>query len=143
MKKFIGIVLATLMSATVAVAQDSNLEGFRVLESKIMDASMHRNSAELDKLLAADYVSIDIAGHIRSRSEIIRDSTSGSIAVTSVHSEPQTVRQYGPIAIVVGFITLAGTNHGKDISGKYAFTRVYKNDAGTWRAVSFESTPVK
>jgi hypothetical protein len=143
MKRFIGIVLATLMSATVAVAQDSKVEGFRVLETKIVDASMHGNLAELDKLLADDYVSVDLSGRIRSRAEIMKDYKSGSIAISSVRSEPQTVRQYGSIAIVVGFITLSGNDHGKDISGKYAFTRVYKESSGVWRAVSFEATPAK
>jgi hypothetical protein len=143
MKNLIGVTLALLMSVSVATAQDVKLDGFKVLESKILEASMHGDSAKLDILLADDYVSIGASGHIRSRAEIIKAYTSGSLKVPSAHSEPKTIRQYGSIAIVVGLLTMAGTDNGKDISGRYAFTRVYKNDSGKWRAVSFEATPIK
>jgi hypothetical protein len=38
---------------------------------------------------------------------------------------------------------MSGKDGNDDISGRYAFTRVYKKDAGEWRAVSFQATPVK
>jgi Domain of unknown function (DUF4440) len=57
--------------------------------------------------------------------------------------EKITVRQYDDFTIVVGLVTVEGKEGDRDISGRYAFTRVYKNNSGEWQAVTFQATPVK
>jgi ketosteroid isomerase-like protein len=104
---------------------------------------MTRDVAELGSLLASDYTSVGVSGHIRSRAEVLQAYSSGRLVMSAAQTGKMTVRQYGDIAIVVGLITVSGKDGSTDISGQYAFTRVYKRDAGKWIAVSFQATPVR
>jgi uncharacterized protein (TIGR02246 family) len=142
MKSVIEIGLILLM-AVLAIAEDTPEQIFRDLENRISHAIMTRDTAEMSKLFASDYTSIGVSGKIRSRSEVIEAYSSGKLAISTAHTDKITVRQYEDIAIVVGFITISGKEERADISGQYAFTRVYKRDSGKWLAVSFQATPVK
>jgi hypothetical protein len=97
----------------------------------------------MDRLFASDYISVGVSGHVRSRAEIIDAYSHGTISIKTSRPENMNVRQYRDFAIVIGLVTVSGVDGTTDISGKYTFTRIYKRDSGTWRAVSFQATPVK
>jgi ketosteroid isomerase-like protein len=143
MKSVIAIALTLLISFSLAVAEDTPDQVFRDLENRISHAVMTKDTAEMNRLLASDYTSVGVSGNIRSRAEVMEVYSSGRLAITASHTDKITVRQYGDIAIVVGFITVSGKDGSTDISGRYAFTRVYKRDSSEWHAVSFQATLVK
>ena len=143
MKTVIAIALSLLMFVPIALAQGTAEQIFRELENRISHAVITKDASEMNKLFASDYTSVGVSGQIRSRAEIIEAYSSGRLAISTAQTEKITVRQYGDIAIVVGFITVSGKDGGTDISGRYAFTRVYKRDSSEWRAVSFQATPVR
>lgn len=143
MKSVIAIALTLLISVSLAVAEDTPDQVFRDLENRISHAVMTKDTAEMNRLFASDYTSIGVSGKIRSRAEVIEAYSSGKLAIATAQTGKITVRQYGDIAIVVGLITVSGKEGSTDISGQYAFTRVYKRDAGKWLAVSFQATPVR
>lgn len=143
MKIAIAVALTLLMSIPISVAQDAPEQVFRDLENRISHAVMRGDVAEIGSLLASDYTSVGVSGHIRSRADVLQVYSSGQLLMSAAQTGKLTVRQYGDIAIVVGLITVSGKEGSKDISGQYAFTRVYKRDAGKWLAVSFQATPVK
>jgi ketosteroid isomerase-like protein len=97
----------------------------------------------MNKLFASDYVSVGVSGKIRSKAEVIQVYSTGQLVSTSAQIDQLTVRQYGEFAIVIGFITISGKDGATDISGKYAFTRVYRRERNEWLAVSFQATLVK
>ena len=134
------ITLAVLLWVPLVVAQDPSEAKFRDLENQIWKAVMAGDTGSMEKLFAKDYVSVGVSGRIRSKLEIIKMYTGGDLKITSVQTGEITVRQYGDIAIVVGTITVEGTELDLDISGSYAFTRVYNLGAGEWKAVSFQAT---
>jgi len=142
MKSVIAIAL-TLISVSLAVAEDTPDQVFRDLENRISHAVMTKDTAEMNRLFASDYTSVGVSGKIRSRAEVIEAYSSGKLAIATAQTGKITVRQYGDMAIVVGLITVSGKEGSTDISGQYAFTRVYKRDAGKWLAVSFQATPVR
>jgi uncharacterized protein (TIGR02246 family) len=143
MKSAVAIALALLISVSLAVAEDTPDQVFRDLENRISHAVMTRDTAGMNKLFASDYTSIGVSGKIRSRTEVIEAYSSGNLAIATAQTGKIRVRQYGDIAIVVGLITVSGKEGSTDISGQYAFTRVYKRDAGKWLAVSFQATSVR
>jgi len=142
-KNAVGVVLILMMSVALAFAENSDEQVFRDLENRISHAVMTRDVAEMGRLFASDYTSVGVSGHIRSRTEVIDAYSSGRLAIATAQTGKIAVRQYGDIAIVVGLITVSGKEGSTDISGQYAFTRVYKRDAGKWLAVSFQATPVR
>jgi ketosteroid isomerase-like protein len=143
MKTGIAIILCLLMFVPIASAEGAADQIFRELENRISHAVITKDATEMNKLFASDYTSVGVSGHIRSRAEVIEAYSSGRITISTAQTGKLTVRQYGDIAIVVGVITVSGKEDSTDISGQYAFTRVYKRDAGKWLAVSFQATPVK
>jgi uncharacterized protein (TIGR02246 family) len=143
MKTGIAIILCLLMSFPIASAESTSDQVFRDLENRISHAVMTRDAAEMNKLFASDYTSVGVSGRIRSRAEVIEAYSNGRLALSASQTDKMSVRQYGDIAVVVGFVTVSGTDGGTNISGRYAFTRVYKQDSGEWRAVTFQATLVK
>jgi len=140
-KNAVAVALALMIS--VALAENSDEQVFRDLENRISHSVMTRDVAEMGSLFASDYTSVGVSGHIRSKTEVIEAYSSGRLAIATAQTGKMTVRQYGDVAIVVGLLTVSGKEGSTDISGQYAFTRVYKRDAGKWLAVSFQATPVK
>jgi hypothetical protein len=143
MKSVMALALTLLLSVSLVFAEEKPDKAFRELEDRITHAVVTKDAGEMNKLFASDYVSVGVSGQIRSKAEIIDAYTSGKLAITSAQTEKITVRQYKDFAIVVGFVTVAGKDGSRDISGRYAFTRVYKNDTDEWHAVSFEATLVR
>jgi ketosteroid isomerase-like protein len=143
MKSAIAIALTLLISVSLAFAEETPEKLFRDLENQIAHAVIAKDTTQLNKLFTSDYVSVGGAGQIWSKVEVIDGLTRGSRAITAAQIEKITVRQYADTAIVVGFLTMSGKDGDKDISGRYAFTRVYKRESGEWHAVSFQATLVK
>jgi ketosteroid isomerase-like protein len=143
MKRAIAVALILLAAVQLGVAGDTDEQVFRDLENRISLAVMTRDMTEMGSLLASDYTSVGVSGHIRSRAEVLQAYSSGRLVMSAAQTGKMTVRQYGDIAIVVGLITVSGKDGSTDISGQYAFTRVYKRDSGKWIAVSFQATPVR
>jgi uncharacterized protein (TIGR02246 family) len=139
----VAVALTLMISVALAFAENSDEQVFRDLENRISHAVMTRDVAEMGSLFASDYTSVGVSGHIRSKTEVIEAYSSGRLAIATAQTGKMTVRQYGDVAIVVGLLTVSGKEGSTDISGQYAFTRVYKRDAGKWLAVSFQATPVK
>jgi ketosteroid isomerase-like protein len=143
MKCAIAVALILLAAVQFGIAGDTDEQVFRDLENRISHAVMTRDVAEMGSLFASDYTSVGVSGHIRSKSEVIEAYSGGRITIATAQTGKLTVRQYGDMAVVVGLITVSGKEGSTDISGQYAFTRVYKRDAAKWLAVSFQATPVR
>ena len=142
-KNAVGVVLILMSSVALAFAENSDEQVFRDLENRISHAVMTRDVAEMASLFASDYTSVGVSGHIRSRAEVLQAYSSGRLVISTAQTGKMTIRHYGDVAIVVGLITVSGKEGSTDISGEYAFTRVYEREAGKWLAVSFQATPVK
>jgi uncharacterized protein (TIGR02246 family) len=143
MKSAIAIALTLLISVSAVLAEDPPEKLFRDLENQIAHAVIAKDADQLNKLYATDYTSVGGAGQIWSKTEIIDACTRGQRIISAAQIEKITVRLYTDTAIVVGFLTMSGKDGNRDISGRYAFTRVYRKESGEWRAVSFQATPVK
>jgi ketosteroid isomerase-like protein len=143
MRTTIAVFLTLATLVPLAFAQRPTDKVFLELENRISHAVVTRNAAEMNELFASDYTSVGVSGQIRSRAEVIEAYLNGRLALSASQTGKMTVRQYGDIAVVVGLVTVSGTDGGTDISGRYAFTRVYKRDSGEWRAVTFQATVVK
>jgi hypothetical protein len=143
MKHAIAIALTLLISVSLALSEETPEKLFLDLENRISHAVMTKDATEMNKLFASDYTSVGVYGKIRLKAEVIEASSSGRLAISAAQVDKLTVRQYGDIAIVVGFITVSGKDGATDVSGRYAITRVYKRDSGEWHALSFQATLVK
>ena len=114
----------------------------RQLEHDWSQASLKRDLATLDKIIADDWVSIDFQGRTVTKAETIANMKSGSPATQAAGIGEMKVRVFGDSAIVTGSDTEKSTLKGKDVIDKYLWTDVFVKRDGRWQAVASQSTRV-
>ena len=112
------------------------------LESDWRAAQLSNNLTEVDRLLADDYLGISANGTLETKADEMTRRRSGSLQITQLELSDIKVRIYGDTAVVTSRADLIGKNAGRDISGRYRYTRVYSNRDGQWRIVSFEASKI-
>lgn len=94
----------------------------------------------LESLHAPDYFAINNEGHFTSRAQVLADAKAGLFRYTSMRHENMQIRVYGQTAVVNGLTINKGHRGKRDVSGKFAYTRVYVKDKNVWRAVLAQYT---
>ncbi len=131
-------------SAKTKAGGGSAEQQIATLEDQSRDAALKADTAFLEKTLADDYVGISgMTGGLMTRDQAIQLRKSGDIKYDSIDVGDRKIRIYGNTAVVTSEATVKGTMKGQDISGDYRGTRVWVKQKGTWKAVSFQTTPIK
>jgi ketosteroid isomerase-like protein len=110
------------------------------LEQRWREAIISNNVAEMDHLLADDYIGISANGTVETKAQALAARKAGTVRITQLDLNDLKVRVYGDTAVVTSKADLAGTNGQSDISGNYRYTRVYNKRLGQWKIVSFEAS---
>lgn len=140
--------LAIALTAT-AFAQSETTNNASVekaitaVEQQWADADVKADAAKLSELMADDLTDVSFDGATTTKAQDVDALKSGAVKFTEVTNSDLKVRSYGDIAVDTGIVTLKGTAAGKDISGRYAFTDVWKNNGGKWQCVASQITPTK
>jgi len=58
------------------------------------------------------------------------------------HEGEIAVKIHGDVAIVTSQITLAGRYNGKEVSGEFRSTHIWKNDKGHWQLLMNQLTAI-
>jgi ketosteroid isomerase-like protein len=112
------------------------------LEQQWQQAILNNNVAEMNRLLADDYIGISSNGIVENKDQELAQRRAGTVRINSLDITDVHVRVYadGQIAVVTSLADLQGTNGATDISGQYRYTRVYNLRHGQWQIVSFEAS---
>jgi ketosteroid isomerase-like protein len=114
------------------------------LEGQWRDALMKSNAAQMEKLLADDYLAITASGTLQTRDEALASMRAGQIRFTTLDISDRKVRFYGTTALVTSVAEVQGSTADGDLSGSYRYTHVYVRDAqGAWKIVSFEASKIR
>jgi ketosteroid isomerase-like protein len=113
------------------------------VEDQWREAMLNNNVADMDKLLADDYIAITANGTIETKAQALALRKAGTLRVTKLELNDIKIRIYGDTAVVTSRAEINGTNGASDISGHYRYTRVYNYSRGTWRIVSFEASRMR
>ncbi len=102
------------------------------------EAWASRDVAQLESMLAPQYVHTDFQGRVLHRDEWL------AYAATQTHGSTITFRdleavEYGGIGLVTGTNHIAGGSVGVH---SIRFTQVWIDTDGEWRRVAFQATPV-
>jgi len=112
------------------------------MERDWTQASLKKDAAALEKILADDWVAIGFQGTTTNKTQALAELKSGVSTTQSVELGDMKVRIFGTTAIVTGDDTEKSTYKGKDSSGKYAWTDIFVQRNGRWQAVASQSTKV-
>lgn len=105
-------------------------------------ALLAKDYKALDRIMAEDWVGIDFRGMPVTKAESIAELKAGGSGNQSVELGDMTVKVFGDTAIVIGSDTEKSTYHGKDTSGRYAWTDVFVKRHGRWQAVASQTTRI-
>jgi ketosteroid isomerase-like protein len=114
------------------------------LEDQWRDAVMKSNTAQMDKLLADDYLAITASGTLQTKDQALANLRAGRVRFKTLDISDRKVRFYGTTALVTSLAEVQGTTGEGEIAGSYRYTRVYVRDTqGSWRIVSFEASRIR
>jgi len=102
------------------------------------------DTAALEKLWADNYVFIAQDGTVSTKAQRIEGMKSGQSKIESLAYDEMSVRSNpeGTGAILIGRVTVKGTNMGKPVDGQMRFTQVWGKTKDGWRAVHGQITPL-
>jgi ketosteroid isomerase-like protein len=148
-----GLLAGVLLAGTLSAAafgtgphprrKDEYKHQVEQLEEVWRRAQLTGDVAEMDKLLADDYVGITMAGQVVTKMQQLDRMKTRTLVLTKIDLDDVKVRLIGTTAIVQSLAEIDGTNEGEPIHGSYRYTRVYSRlPTGVWKITNFEATRV-
>jgi ketosteroid isomerase-like protein len=105
---------------------------------------LQRDMATLEKIWADDYIFVNAAGDVLTKTDRLANIKSRATTLDSINQEENvTVRVYQNSAVATSRVTLKGQYSGQPISGEYRSTLVWVKNPEGWQLVSNQLTALK
>jgi ketosteroid isomerase-like protein len=153
MKRFISHLTINMALLSFVIGQSSTAQQpanstseqeVRQMIEKYRTAILQRDVATLEKIWADDYVFVNAAGDVLTKTERLANIKSGATTLDSINEkENVTVRVYQNSAVATSRVTLKGQYSGQPVSGEYRSTLVWVKGPGGWQLVSNQLTALK
>ena len=140
----IATVLSTLLLSTLpftTMAANPHAQLPPDLQKAVADfdrAQLHSDAAELQRLLADDYVLFNSQGKVENKADFLRDYAQMQLEPFTV--EDETVRYWGDGAVLAGVATLKGVSEGQPFSARLRFSDIWRKRDGRWQVVFTQAT---
>lgn len=139
-----GVCPAVLAAGMPRAQKHESRHEIDQLEDAWREAVIKANSAQMDKLLADDYLAITASGTLQTKDQALANIRTGHMRITTLDISDRKVRFYGTTALVTSLAAVQGTTGDGELSGSYRYTRVYVRDPqGGWKIVSFEASRIR
>jgi hypothetical protein len=143
MKRFMTIIAFTVAASTLAWGQAGNVEqSIKAKTEQLTQAALKADVATYDKLLAHDYISINVLGRTSSKAELVENLKSGKVKFESIDVSDVKVKLYGDTALVISTVNVKGHSGDADLSGQWRSSRVWAKRNGQWQSVLFQATRI-
>lgn len=101
------------------------------LSHKVARAAESMDYNEFATLLDDNYMSVDFDGKTHTKEQRVAEWKAQKFKASSVAVRDHKVRTFGDTAIATGIASVKAIYNGKDISGEYSFTQVFRDKSGT------------
>jgi ketosteroid isomerase-like protein len=105
-------------------------------------AQVKSDKAELERLLAPDYVLQNSAGQVQDKTGFIADQLAPGYRLEPFRIEEPVEKVMGDVALLGGVATLNGTDGGKAFTVRLRFMDVWQKRGGQWKVVFSQATRV-
>lgn len=112
------------------------------LEGRWARAVVRRDVKALGRILADDYVGTGSDGEVRDKARTLAELKSVFVGFKSFTQDGFDVRFEGDTATVTGCATVTALVEGREVSGRYTYTRVYVRRKGRWQVTQSRTTRV-
>lgn len=114
-----------------------------VLEQQWRQAQISENIAEMDRLLAEDFLGITAAGQVVTKAQQLERMRTRRIDLRRMDISDSKIRISGNVAVVTSLAQVDGSIDGHVVDGSFRYTRVYqRGPANSWKITNFEATRV-
>ena len=103
-------------------------------------AQMKSDRAELERLVAPDYVLQNSSGAVQDKKSFIADQTAAGYRLDPFKIEEPVERVMGDVALLGGVATLTGTDGGQAYKVRLRFMDVWQKRQGRWVVVFTQAT---
>ena len=105
-------------------------------------AAIQGDTKALDAVLADDWVVVGPTGAVETKRQQEKKIKDKSLVFEAIDPKEVKVRVHGDAAIVMGLYHIKATINGRTVDGVFRNTEVFTKQAGTWRCVFNQVTPV-
>ena len=98
-------------------------------------AQVDGNRAELERLVADDYLLINSSGRIETKAQLISDYTAPEFDLEPFTIEQPIEKVWGDGAVMGGVATIRGTDGGKRYELRLRFADVWSKRDGRWQVI--------
>jgi hypothetical protein len=118
--------------------QDSLLSAFAAFTDALKACDTHT----LDRLLASDYRSYNLRGHLENRDVALGAYTPGVTKLEEWETDELEVEIFPEVGIITGRGFLAGSSQGHPWSHNLRFMDVWIRREGRWQLLLSQATPI-
>jgi len=145
MRQIFAIAVVAFSAAAISSGQEQGAirdprriveQVIRKLDNERIQAQIHADVAELERIYADDFIGVGPSGTVRTKPQVISDFTSGDLRFQSITTDDVRVRVYGNAAVETGLSTMKGQDKDKEVPRDTRFTRVWVKQQGHWRLVA-------
>ena len=137
-----GTVVLCALPAAGNEKRASNRDRDALIELENDWLKNEHNAAELEHMLAADFLHPVVTGDVLTKAQHIKfSSTHLPPPDLTKHFEELQVRVYGDVGIVNGLVV--ATDKGGNVAGKTVFTDVFDYRDGRWQAINAQENAVQ
>jgi uncharacterized protein (TIGR02246 family) len=129
--------------AVAAHEQTADEKAVRAVLQEWLDALLHGDMKELERIIAPDYTITVNGGRVMNRDEDLEVVRNGRVRFQTATVDSVRVRMFGEAAVVTGIGRYTVTMGDKTSSIQERFTDVYAKREGRWQPVASQSTPLR
>lgn len=139
----IALALVALAACSAHPRADVSIGELHRIADRFDRAQLTQNAAEMDRLMADDFILIGSDGTRQDKSQFIQGFTAPGMHFDFVTPTDRYFIPLGPDAgLVGGDAVLTGSDHGTPFRARIRFSDTFHRIDGVWRAVHAEATRV-
>jgi ketosteroid isomerase-like protein len=131
--------LLILFAASFAFA-DNAVDQVKKTDHQWADATLHRDTAALDKILADDLKYVHGNASVQNKKEFIDSLKSGDLLYHTIDYQELDVKVFGDSAVLTSKLSLNITMNKQEQKFEVRFLRVYVKRKGTWQLLAHQAT---
>jgi uncharacterized protein (TIGR02246 family) len=120
----------------------SHEEAVAGLEREVGDALARRDVEALQRYFADDFIGINPMGVEMTKADVLAQMGSSDYEPESIVNDVRRVRIFGKVAVVVAHGAAKGRYKGQRADMVFAYTRIWVERDGVWRAVAAHASPI-
>jgi ketosteroid isomerase-like protein len=136
----VAILFALIAIPVVAWSGKSPEDEIKDLERARQDAFVKGDIASLDAQTADDYTTVNAAGKLSTKPQMMANLRAHKTAVVSVTLDDLKARVYGDTAVLTGVYDDVAVTDGVTKKNHARFMRIFVRTGGHWMSVAYQQT---